>query len=406
MKLVPVLSLAALLTAATAASADACPFCKAVSLTMSEQMDQKEVVVLTQWVEGEKPTAELAGNTTFEVIEVTKAGKLAVEKKAKITVTPYQAGQPGDMFLLMGSQNSERTDWSSPPIEVTETSYQYIKQSPSLETSKTERLAYFMKFLEFPDTLVANDAYSEFAIAAYEDLVPLAPQMPRERLRKWISNPNVDVSKLGLYGLMLGLCGTEEDAKFLENKILEENQSFRLGIDGIMAGYLLLTGEQGLKTLEDTKIKPHWQTDKEGKVVLNDQGEKMEFPFSETYAAMQAIRFMWTYGNGKISKDEIRESMRLLLDRPAVVDLVIPDLARWEDWTVMDRLMTMYDDEEFNIKSVKKAIIRYMFVAAKQKKEGSEELTAEAKQAEAHLKTLEAKDEELYVQSIRFLFIN
>ena len=34
--------------------------------------------------------------------------------------------------------------------------------------------------------------------------------------------------------------------------------------------------------------------------------------------------------------------MRLLLDNPDFADQVIPDLARWEDWSVMDRLVEMF----------------------------------------------------------------
>ncbi len=33
--------------------------------------------------------------------------------------------------------------------------------------------------------------------------------------------------------------------------------------------------------------------------------------------------------------------MRMLLDRPELADLVIADLARWEDWSVQDKLMAM-----------------------------------------------------------------
>ena len=37
-------------------------------------------------------------------------------------------------------------------------------------------------------------------------------------------------------------------------------------------------------------------------------------------------------------------------DRPELADLVIPDLSRWEDWTVMDRLVELFEkaDDESN----------------------------------------------------------
>ena len=124
-------------------------------------------------------------------------------------------------------------------------------------------------------------------------------------------------------------------------------EDFRLGIDGIMGGYLLLTGERGLEVLEAKKLK-----DKKA-------------PFSETYAAMQALRFMWQYGGNRIEPDRMRQSMRILLERPELADLVIADLARMKDWSVQEKLMSLYDEEEYNIPSIKRAIVKFMLAAAK-----------------------------------------
>ena len=128
--------------------------------------------------------------------------------------------------------------------------------------------------------------------------------------------------------MMLGLCGNADDAKLMEEKIVEQTDDFRLGVDGIMGGYLLLTGDKGLELIEKQKLT------------------NSKAPFSETYAAMQALRFMWQYGDGRISVDRLRQSMRLLLDRPELADLVIADLSRMKDWSVQDKLMSLYDAPE------------------------------------------------------------
>src|SRR5262249_40182699 len=141
----------------------------------------------------------------------------------------------------------------------------------------------------------------------------------------------------------------------LEDKIVEKTEDFRLGIDGIMGGYLLLTGDKGLEVLEKDKL------------------ENKQAPFSETYAAMQAIRFMWQYGDNRISPDRLRASMRVLLDRQELADLVIADLSRMKDWSVQDKLMSMYDDEG-NIPSVKRAIVRYMLSSTRDTGEKKQEV--------------------------------
>src|SRR5690606_10265525 len=210
--------------------------------------------------------------------------------------------------------------------------FNYMKQAPSPEASPTERLAYFVRFLEFPDSLIANDAYAEFANAPYKDVITITDQIPVEKVREWIQDPEIAPTRLGLYGMLLGLAGTETDAQLMREKIVEPADEFRLGIDGIMGGYLLLTGDKGLDVIDKEKL-------------LNE-----EVPFSETYAAMQALRFMWTYGSG-IEKPRLQQSMRILLARPELADLVIADLARWKDWTIIDRLMEIYNAEEYSIPS-------------------------------------------------------
>jgi hypothetical protein len=178
---------------------------------------------------------------------------------------------------------------------VTYTSFQYFSQSPSPEAPPQKRLAYFLKFLEFGDPFVANDAYAEFANAPYKEIAPLASQFPRESLRKWVLDPNTSPGRLGLYGLMLGLCGKEDDTAVMEGIIVKPTQEFRLGIDGVMSGYLLLTGEKGLEKIDNLKLR-----DK-------------KVPFSETYAAMQALRLTVDIRNA--SRKRLMASMRILLDR-------------------------------------------------------------------------------------------
>ena len=74
---------------------------------------------------------------------------------------------------------------------------------------------------------------------------------------------------------------------------------------------------------------------------------------------------MWSYADGRIAKPRLRQSMRILLDRPELADLVIADLARWKDWSIQDRLMTMYQDKAFNVPAIKRAVVRYMLVCTK-----------------------------------------
>ena len=348
-KLASILCCVALLAVAVFAPlpAAACPFCSAPSLTLTEQLAGADAAVLVKWVGGTPAKATDTGMTEFEVVEVVHqqaGGKL--EKGAKLSLIRYRTGKAGDLFLLLGTLGGGMLDWGS-PLEVTQAGFDYMKLSPKPDKPAAERLAYFLKYLEHPDRMIGDDAFGEFANASYADVVLLAKDMPRDKLRGWLTAKETSAGRLGLYGMMLGLCGTDADAKLMEQKILESTDDFRLGIDGVMGGFLLLTGDKGLDVIDEKKLK-----DKKA-------------PFSETYAAMQALRFMWQYGDNRIPAERLRQSMRILLERPELADLVIADLSRMKDWSMQDRLMTMYDEEAYNVPSIKRAIVRYMLAATK-----------------------------------------
>ena len=438
-----VTAVAFLMTTAGASAARCCPFCSAPSLTLAEQMAQADAAVLVQWVGGKKATDKTAGETVYQIKQIVRNHKNELKVDGKVTLPRYRESKVGDLFLLVGSKGTT-IEWAS-PLEVTETSFNYVAQAPSPEAPTTKRLEYYVKFLEYPDQMISNDAYGEFANAPYADITQLADSLPREKIRGWITNKDTPATRMGLYGLLIGLCGNADDAKTIERKILEKTEDFRLGIDGLMSGYLLLTGDKGLSVLDEHKLK------------------NRDVPFSETYAAMQALRFMWKYSEGRIEKSRLRASMRILLDRPELADLVIADLARWKDWEVQDRLMALYiqalasapEEEEateeaasedkaektkdaprkdvfqtawkeafgnqkwegagkhgeaFNVPSIKRAIVRYMLVSTKdvpdEATSGKESVLPDhAKKGQKYVDMLRKLDEKTVAQAERFFFL-
>jgi len=438
-----VTAVAFLMTTAAASAARCCPFCSAPSLTLAEQMAQADAAVLVQWVGGKKATDKSAGETVYEIRQIVRNHKNELKVEDRITLPRYRESKVGDLFLLVGSKGVT-IEWAS-PLEVTETSFNYVAQAPSPEAPTAKRLAYYVKFLEYPDQMISNDAYGEFANAPYADITQLAEKLPREKIRSWITNKDTPQTRMGLYGLLIGLCGNDEDATILKGKILEKTEDFRLGIDGLMSGYLLLTGEKGMSVLDEHKLK------------------NRDVPFSETYAAMQALRFMWKYSEGRIEKSRLRASMRILLDRPELADLVIADLARWKDWEVQDRLMALYiqalasapeeeesaegevskdepkktedapkedvfqamwkeafgdrkwegagsQGESFNVPSIKRAIVRYMLVSTKdvpdEATSGENSVMPEhSKKGQKYVDMIRKLDEKTVAQAERFFFL-
>ncbi|TXT36637.1 MAG: hypothetical protein FD138_919, partial [Planctomycetota bacterium] len=139
------------------------------------------------------------------------------------------------------------------------------------------------------------------------------------------------------------------DAELLWSKIENPHPGYPLGMDGMTFGYLLLTGTKGLDALDQHKLR---------------QEATDEYQLG---AIMLALNVMWTDGGDRISRERLRQSMRLFLDRPEVADKAITNLSRWEDWSIQDRLMALYDAKDFDNRYVRKAIAGYFVTAAKAK---------------------------------------
>jgi hypothetical protein len=371
-------------------TAAACPFCQSAGPTLGEELARAEIVALGQWKAAVKPAGELAGRTTLEVVHALKSPDNRLQKGDTVALPRHVPGRAGDLFLLTGysAENLAGVEWEV-PRQVTETAYQYAIRAPSRESPPEKRLPYYLKYLEYPDPFIANDAYGEFAQAPYADVVSIRGKLPRGKLREWLADADLVETRRGLYGLMLGLCGSVEDAGLLEELIIQDTNEFRFGIDGVIGGYLLLTGERGLDVIDRSKIADP------------------QAPASELFSVLAALRFFWEYGEGRISPDRLRQSLRLLLERREVLDLVIADLARWRDWSVQDRLMEIYtaDDFEDNAyhRTVKQAIIRYFLACAKGTPAGQDARPAvQVVTARKHLDTLREKDPDLVRQAERF----
>jgi hypothetical protein len=375
---------AALLLAISAVVA--CPFCPTAELPLAEQLAQSDAAVLVQWKSAEpaSPEKKTAGSTTFGIVKVVHQPGVSYETGSTITLDRSCSGNPGDLFLLMGD-NADAIQWRT-PLAVTETGFKYIVEAPSREVPSSKRLPYFLKYLEHPDEQIAKDAFSEFAAAPYREIEPLARQFSAAKLREWIAKKETNQARLGFYGMMLGLAGEKKDAEFLKAEINRPTETYRLGLDGMMAGYALLTGADGLELL-DEKLTAESGT------------------AAPTYAAMQTLRFLWEYENARVGKDRLRRSMRILIGRSEFTDLAIKDLARWEDWEIIPTLMELYDQPDQSDSRIKRAVIHFLLVMSKKRVPmDDKELVAHVARANACLRILKERDAKLVKDAERYTF--
>ncbi len=334
------LSLLLILVALPGSEGSACSFFGEL-----RTFSQFDPLVAAKWVAAEKATETSEGSTRVEIAKIFRDTRNAAGTGKTMTLPRHISGKPGDLLLV--TRTAEQAGWvRCTDSEITHALLDYLANSPDHAQPPAARLKYFVNYLEHPDFLVAYDAWAEFRIANYRDIKAIATVLPREKLRVWLSDPKLSRSRLGCCGMLLGLCGQTQDAELLEKIIFAKTKEFRVGADGLMVGYLTLTGEAGLKRLAEAKLEDPKQ------------------PFSEVFSAMCAMEMLWKYGDGAVPRPALQKAMRNLLGRTDVVDLVINALARWKDWENQGTIITLYDAPEFNIPAFKRAIIRYLLASA------------------------------------------
>lgn len=312
-------------------AAGGCPFCSPVSTTFSENLADMDAVVIARLEKLPDPdkapggsAASVVAEATFSILEVLKGREVLGDQRV-IKAAPFGNFRPGDTFLLAAINVPIRT-WST-PLLLNDRQRRYVGTIMGLPKDSTQRLVFFQEHLEDPDTMLAGDAFDEFARAAYADLKVIGPRMNRDRLVQWIQSPNVSVDHRRLYLTMLGVCGDRRDIPMLQQLLEDKDRRATSGLDALIASYLTLRGPDGLPTIEQMFLK----------------GARAREPesFADVVATVAALRF---HGgeNDIISRQRIIQSFHLLLDSPNLAELVIPDLARWKDWSPLERLVSLF----------------------------------------------------------------
>ncbi|MCL6503793.1 MAG: HEAT repeat domain-containing protein [Pirellulales bacterium] len=339
--------------------AAACPFCIAISKTLSEEIAGSDHVVFARRLAGTDVPVGAAANSAepaspgqpssgaaqqvqhtaqFEIVEVLKS-RGGAQPGQQIELLYFGRHDEDVLFAVYG-MGEEQISWST-PVALTPKSIAYLKQLPRLPPAGADRLAFFQQYFEDEEAMLAADAYDEFARAPYADVRALKDRMDRQQLLAWIRSPEVSVSRRRLYLTMLGVCGLPEDADALEQLIRSDDRQVRSCLDALVAAYLNLKGEPGLPLVEELFLG-------------NPEAE-----YTDTYSTIMALRFHLQESE-QIPKQRLLGALRRVLDRKDLADLVIPDLARWQDWSVVDRLVALFKEADQKSAWVRVPVVNYL----------------------------------------------
>jgi len=329
--------------------ATACPFCPAVKATLAEDIDAADVSLICKLVHRPDADADAAGaapECTFEVLEVIKgeailAAAPGATKPYQIKILYFEDRPLGTKFIVSGI-DATNTSWAT-PTPAGEPALAYFRKLNTLPKEPVERLPFFADYFEHPDPLVAKDAYDEFARAPYADLQRLKDRLPREKLWAWVGDPNVTTAHRRQYLCLLSICGLPEDVPKLEALIRNNDEVTRPALDALIGCYLVLRGEEGMTQIEDLFLK-------------NPNAE-----YADTHSAITALRFIGQ-DTTAVSKERLLAGFRCLLDRPKYADMIIPDLTRAQDWSVVAKLVELFKtgDEKEGTAWSRVAIANYL----------------------------------------------
>lgn len=324
-----------------AAIAAACPFCEATSPTWLQSIREADTAVIAKAVRvlppGDADPIPIS-KVKYQIVETLRGADKAPTNHA-LTMEVLEPPAPGGHSLLT-AVGAPDLSWST-LAELTGERGAYLAAARQLPSEGVARWQFFYRYLEHPDEALAADAYGEFAAASFAEVKAFAKHAERRQLWQWIESDKTPESRRGLYYTLLGLCGQPEDADRLAAMIKSPQRRPPGAFSALVACYISLKGEAGLQAIEAQLLKPH-----------SEQQDDLQ-------AAIVALRF---HGEEQhvLPRERVARSLRLVLDRPAVAAVVIPDLARWQDWDSMPQLVTLFEEARGDTAWLRIPIIAYL----------------------------------------------
>ncbi|MDG2221986.1 MAG: hypothetical protein P8L85_11430 [Rubripirellula sp.] len=262
-------------------------------------------------------------------------------KDSSVEVTSSRELSSDEVFWLVGF-GDDRLQWFPPTVISTE-SISYLRGLSGLPESGPKRLEYFLRFLQHTEDFIAADAYNEFAEASLKDIKGLGDKLARGWVIAQLRDTSVPLHRRRLCWTLLSQCGTATDAGLFDDSLSERraDPTFQPGMDAAIACFISLGGEQALARIERDFLANAAAAD------------------SDCFSAVSAIRVHGTELD-VIPRERLAKALRNLLARPELADLVIPDLARWGDWSAIDRMVELFQISTEETALLKPAAVRYL----------------------------------------------
>lgn len=338
----PRLRLALALALVTGAGAAACPFCSNAGQTLTDSVKQSAMILYGSVSNAKQDIDSLDGGTTDIHVELVlkdhpvRAGRTVVNIPRYLPPTP---GEPVKYLVFCDVFDGKIDPYRGIQAPATSPIGTYLRDATALAGKDTAtRLKFYLDFLGDRDNLVSSDAYQEFANADYKDFREMTSHIDPARVVGWLRDPKTPEHRFGLFGSMLGHCGKAEHVPVIAECL--EKSRYAAGVDGLMAGYIMLDREAGYRYLAGQLANP-------------------KTPFLRRYAGLRTLRFFAEYRPELLSGERVLAAVRPLLGQDDLADMAVEDLRKWKRWDAAAEVVKMYDDPAVNQLVTKRAVIKY-----------------------------------------------
>ncbi|MBA4188326.1 MAG: hypothetical protein C0467_10000 [Planctomycetaceae bacterium] len=336
----------------SASPASACPFCSPTGTTLTGEVAQADFIIFGSLSNATRdpndPNSLSKGTTELSIDLVIKPNDLIKGKKS-ITIPRYVPpdGKNSKHLIFFNIFNGQLDPYRGEAVPADSKLPEYLKGAMEVKQKDiVTRLRYFFDYLEDPDIVVSSDAYSEFGYADYKDVREIGNKLSASTLLKWLKDPNTRGSRFGLYGLLLGHCGKPEDAKAIRALLDDKERSYTSGLDGVVAGYVLLDPKAGWEYLVG---------------LIKDR--QKDFPIK--YAALKTVRFFWEFRPDIIPHADALAAIKMLMEDADIADMPIEDLRKWKLWDQTPAVLGLATKESHSgTPIIARAILKFAIAAS------------------------------------------
>ncbi|MHB1423326.1 MAG: hypothetical protein ACYC3I_09060 [Gemmataceae bacterium] len=347
--------------------ATACPFCSMQGPTLTGEVAQAKLVLYGQLANAKQSDTDTGEGTTDLIVQSLIKNELSGKKddpladnNKTVRLERYLQTAEGDKYRYLVYCDVFRgkiDPYRVVPVKEGDMAKYLLGALENKDEAIGKRLRFFFDYLDNPDLEISNDAYKEFSNADYKDYKEMAKDLPPQRVAKWLKDEKTPAFRYGLYASMLGHCGKEEHAKLLHDMLEDPAKRLGSGVDGMLAGYVMLKPKEGWAYTRD---------------ILKDGAKE----FMVRYAALRAVRFLWDSRPDLIEPKELSEGVGHLLDQSDIADLAIDDLRKRQCWDMTERVLGLRNKKNpkgeclADIPIVRRSILRFALGSQDSKAKG------------------------------------